>query len=329
VNTSWHSQRKIEKSTKTKVARDVPVHPVLAEILDEWRESGWERLMGRRPTEEDLIAPFGEPDEMVRCGARKRRTFFGEHCDDQMMLKRFHKDLALLGAWPRQQHDARRTFISLTVGDGASMEILNWVTHAPPRTVMGDYTSLVWTPLCAEVAKLQVEWRREPAGQIAAVVNAAVFPASGPTGVTREVIRSNDGSEFAADPALLDSILDPPPARPGAWAAGTPATSPPRWSTPPASPGPSGRPATLSTTSTPSGSPARSSIPALGAGAGVIVQSRLVLRQINLGGVSLTSWRLAAARGAVRCNAFLGSTRRIDPRWKARKPVRYVDPRRP
>ena len=30
VNTSWHSQHKIEKSTKTKVARDVPVHPVLA-----------------------------------------------------------------------------------------------------------------------------------------------------------------------------------------------------------------------------------------------------------------------------------------------------------
>ena len=46
----------------------------------------------------------------------KKRQFFGEHCDDQMVLKRFHKDLALLGARPRRQHDARRTFISLTVG---------------------------------------------------------------------------------------------------------------------------------------------------------------------------------------------------------------------
>jgi integrase len=107
VNTSWHSQRKIEKSIKTKVARDVPVDPVLAEILDEYQERGWERVMGRRPTEEDLIAPFGEPDEVVRCCAKKRRQFFGEHCDDQMMLKRFHKDLALLGD-PQLAPGARR-----------------------------------------------------------------------------------------------------------------------------------------------------------------------------------------------------------------------------
>jgi integrase len=205
VNTSWNSQRNVEQATKTKVARDVPVHPVLAEILDVWRESGWERLMGRPPIEDDLIVPFGEADEFVRCRHRRRR-FFGEHGDDQMMLKRFHKDLALLGARPRRQHDARRTFISLTVGDGASIEILNWVTHAPPKTVMGDYTSLVWKPLCSEVAKLQVEWRRGPAKRIAAVVNAAIFPASGPAEVTPGVTRSEGASEFAAYPALFDRM---------------------------------------------------------------------------------------------------------------------------
>ncbi len=54
-----------------------------------------------------------------------------------------------------------RTFISLRLGDGARSDILRWVTHSRPRTAtIDDYTTLVWNPLCDEVAKLRIELRR-------------------------------------------------------------------------------------------------------------------------------------------------------------------------
>jgi integrase len=66
VNTSWNSELNKEKETKTKQPRDVPVHPLLAEILADWRANGWPRVMGRLPTDDDLIVPFGDPDAQVR-----------------------------------------------------------------------------------------------------------------------------------------------------------------------------------------------------------------------------------------------------------------------
>jgi hypothetical protein len=33
-------------------------------------------------------------------------------------------------------------------GDGASKDILRWITHAPEGDVVDDYTTLVWQPLC-------------------------------------------------------------------------------------------------------------------------------------------------------------------------------------
>jgi integrase len=71
------------------------------------------------------------------------------------MLKKFHQDLKRLGMRPRRQHDLRRTFVSLCLGDGASKDILRSITHAPEGDVVDDYTTLVWNPLCRKVAKLQ------------------------------------------------------------------------------------------------------------------------------------------------------------------------------
>src|SRR5207253_7375225 len=91
---------------------------------------------------------------------------------------------------------------------------------------MDDYTTLLWTPLCEEVAKLKVRLRREPA-QIAAVVNApagpsepevsdalasapaeAAFAAESPSGVTPRVTPENATVEIPFDSALLTPILD-------------------------------------------------------------------------------------------------------------------------
>ena len=73
---------------------------------------------------------------------------------------------------------------------------------------MDLYTTLIWSPLCAEVLKLKVERRREPAERIAAVVNAAVFPAERPAEVTPEVTLVEGGSGFPADPVLIGSMLE-------------------------------------------------------------------------------------------------------------------------
>jgi len=44
------SARSYEKErTKTQVSCEVPVHPVLAELLEHWFELGWEGTFGRAP----------------------------------------------------------------------------------------------------------------------------------------------------------------------------------------------------------------------------------------------------------------------------------------
>ena len=87
------------------------------------------------------------------------------------MLKKFHADLERLGLRERRQHDLRRTFISLCLGDGASKDILRWITHAPEGDVVDDYTTLVWQPLCREVAKLQISL---PKREILVVAKSAI-----------------------------------------------------------------------------------------------------------------------------------------------------------
>ena len=109
-----------EKTTKAQRPRQVPVHPVLAAILADWKLSGWARSMGRPHTADDLIAPGpgGRPWTVLTA------------------LKRFYKDLELLGLRRRHVHCTRRTFVSLCRDAGARGEILRWITHGP--TKQGD-----------------------------------------------------------------------------------------------------------------------------------------------------------------------------------------------
>jgi hypothetical protein len=45
---SYGTKLKVEKEVKTKIPRDVRVHPVLAALLADWKESGWPAMLGRR-----------------------------------------------------------------------------------------------------------------------------------------------------------------------------------------------------------------------------------------------------------------------------------------
>jgi len=154
---SYNTKRKHEKSVKTDNPRWVPVHPALAERLADWRAGGWTELIGRAPGPDDLIMP----------------SRLGRNRSNNHMLRRFHKDLARVGLRPRRQHDARRTFISLALADGARKDVLRWVTHGPEGDIVDLYTTLPWHALCEEVARLKIDLNPAPEARLIVLANYA------------------------------------------------------------------------------------------------------------------------------------------------------------
>jgi len=180
-----------EKSVKEEEKpRRVPVHPTLARILAEWKLGGFAALMGHKPKADDLIVPSRE----------------GRNRNANHMLKRFHEDLDRLGLRKRRQHDLRRTFISLALSDGARKDILRWVTHGPTGDIMDLYTTLPWTALCGEVAKLAISL---PKGEVIALRKAA-----GSRGVNLQSTYSDQKSAFSSGKTMRggrDLNPRPPP----------------------------------------------------------------------------------------------------------------------
>lgn len=39
----------------------MPIHPLLAAILGEWKLGGWARMFGREPERDDLVLPTPPP----------------------------------------------------------------------------------------------------------------------------------------------------------------------------------------------------------------------------------------------------------------------------
>jgi hypothetical protein len=67
VHKAYSVRRKQEKNkTKTGAVREVPIHPVLARMLAEWKIRGWEQLTGHAPRLEDLIFPAPPTIESFR-----------------------------------------------------------------------------------------------------------------------------------------------------------------------------------------------------------------------------------------------------------------------
>jgi integrase len=126
--------------TKTQLTREIPIHPVLAALLDEWEATGFEDKYGRKPTPDDLIVPT--EDNRVRKPANS--------------LKQFHADLTRLGLRVRRGHDLRRTFITLVRVDGGRSDVLRPITHPGEKDIIGLYTTFPWPVVCEELAKLRV-----------------------------------------------------------------------------------------------------------------------------------------------------------------------------
>lgn len=139
VTKSYSRRQKKLKGTKTGAPRVVPVHPTLARVLAAWKLSGWERLMKKKPGPDDLVIP----------------SRLGRFRSTGLTLKRLHEDLERLGLRARRMYDSRRTFISLGLSNGASKDILSWVTHVPGDQV-DEYTTIAWEALCGAVSQLKI-----------------------------------------------------------------------------------------------------------------------------------------------------------------------------
>ncbi len=127
--------------------RHMPVHPVLAGILDGWLAEGWAAQNGRAPGPEDLLVPLPPEHAQRRRGAHK-----GEPMRTKTyVFKRTREDLALLELRHRRSHDLRRTMISLARTDGARAELLERCTHNPAKKErsIDVYSTFEWAPLCA------------------------------------------------------------------------------------------------------------------------------------------------------------------------------------
>ena len=139
------------KPTKTGKASRVPVHPVLAEMLAEWRH-GWGAMFGRAPAADDPIVPRAPGKWREAAGAPHTEKTGGDLMDSILATLE-------IAAAPMKVHALRSTFISMALEDGADDRLVEKITHTAGKTRRAfdrydraDY----WPQLCAEVGKIDI-----------------------------------------------------------------------------------------------------------------------------------------------------------------------------
>jgi len=150
LSTAWNSQSRSEKTTKTGAEINIPVHPVLQELLERWEATGWEEFIGRKPKADDLILP--------RQDGHQRSVWTTN--------ERFQADLTLLGIPAQRQYETRSTFRNLAMRAGASEFHLNLITHPKPKQASDFYTRLdmQWEEMCKAVQAIDPKaWERATA----------------------------------------------------------------------------------------------------------------------------------------------------------------------
>lgn len=130
------------KTAKDEDVRErlVPVHPVLADILDRWLSGGFELQFGRAPRPDDWLIP--DP----RTG--KPRT-------QNQARRALARDCELVGIEARGTHSFRRAFISLARSGGAPKDLLEVITHNARGAIIDVYTTFEWPSLCGAVRCLR------------------------------------------------------------------------------------------------------------------------------------------------------------------------------
>jgi integrase len=144
---AWDSREKKVKGTKDEHTRSVPMHPTLAKIIAAWKLEHWERIYGRRPTDDDFVVP-----------ARTMRCVNAADAGHAMQ-----DDFAALGIRHkagkhrnRGGHDLRSWYRTRCIEDDADSTLIDRTSHSAPKTVKGGYDRFSWAAICREVAKLKV-----------------------------------------------------------------------------------------------------------------------------------------------------------------------------
>jgi len=193
VGMAYNTRKHREKGTKTEAVKHVPIHPTLAAMLAEWKLSGWEKMMGRKPEADDLIVPL-PPEHAARRRSRHGEAYRGH---DYSGKRWRDADLPTLGWRHRRHYDMRATFITLALEDGADPEIIeSRVTHTKRRKSAFDgyNRGLQWAKTCGEVAKLAVTRKPDLGTSLGTVIELSSVKGSGGGGSrtrVRRCIRSN------------------------------------------------------------------------------------------------------------------------------------------
>ena len=171
-----------ERATKTGDVRAVPVHPLLAQVLERWRVEGFPLLFMRAPRPTDPIVPSRA--DVSGCSFRVPGTVHNRLVEDLERLE--------IRRPPWAQHAMRATFLSLLESAGANIAIARRATHRGPSDVVGGYIRIGWADLCREIGKLTIEQpppdpkRDNSRGKISAHLAGALETGSrsmGPAGV--------------------------------------------------------------------------------------------------------------------------------------------------
>lgn len=127
--------------------RWIPVHPVLATMLDEWKRVGFEQVFRRKPTEQDFIVPCRAAPK-----AAGHNRGGGKNHSRSSCYKMFCRMLKTIGVETQTLHATRHTFITLARRDGADKDVLEKITHNARGEMIDIYTHVDWSPLCEAVA---------------------------------------------------------------------------------------------------------------------------------------------------------------------------------
>jgi integrase len=130
--------------------REVPVHPLLWELLEYWIVDGFPAVLGRKPERDDYLIP-----------SRRLVRRSSSH-----MYNKLQKDLERLGLQRRSAHDARRGFISMMQQFKANAAAVKAMTHEGVATdtaeVFRNYQIQDWASMCEEILKLRLSPRSLP-----------------------------------------------------------------------------------------------------------------------------------------------------------------------
>lgn len=120
--------------TKTRVTRQIPIHPALDRMLDDWSSRRWSPMNACTPQPDHLVVPSRGGLENVR--------------RNQRMWEQWQEnDLKRLVLHLRVMHATRRTFIDLGLEAGVLEAVLSQLTRRPKRTTLNAYGRRTWRQL--------------------------------------------------------------------------------------------------------------------------------------------------------------------------------------